>query len=244
VARFDASVWGALSVRPRARRDGAADGTPFRFPGQYFDDEIGLAYNRYRFYDPEVGLYINADPVGLSGGIDGFVYARGRPFRVADPEGLDPVFATVSGHGITGRGASASARNGDPDLHPIVQQALPEQQNGMYPAGSRPPSTCAEPGAMSNYIRRWEAENNGGRPLDPDNPRDRNKIQRCLGDITSISAQHADGEARAPCPNCSQMLTNLRDRWGVPKERVIQPGASSQGGGDSVRTTPPVEGWR
>jgi len=64
-------------------------------------------------------------------------------FTIADTSGLiyflEPVFATVSGGGITGRGASASARNGDPPLHPIVQQALPGQNNGQFPAGTRPP---------------------------------------------------------------------------------------------------------
>ncbi|MEM4313444.1 MAG: RHS repeat-associated core domain-containing protein [Thermoplasmata archaeon] len=33
-----------------------------RFPGQYYDAETGLHYNYYRYYWPETGRYISADP--------------------------------------------------------------------------------------------------------------------------------------------------------------------------------------
>ena len=38
--------------------------TPLRFLGQFADEETGLHYNRYRYYDPEVGRYISQDPAG------------------------------------------------------------------------------------------------------------------------------------------------------------------------------------
>lgn len=41
---------------------------PFRFQGQYEDEETGLYYNRFRFYDPKTGNYISQDPIGLAGG--------------------------------------------------------------------------------------------------------------------------------------------------------------------------------
>jgi RHS repeat-associated protein len=40
---------------------------PFRYPGQYEDGEIGLYYNRFRYYDPEGGEYVSQDPIGLKG---------------------------------------------------------------------------------------------------------------------------------------------------------------------------------
>ncbi|MDE6755420.1 MAG: hypothetical protein K2J82_12545 [Muribaculaceae bacterium] len=40
---------------------------PFRYQGQYEDEETGLYYNRFRYYSPEMGMYISSDPIGLAG---------------------------------------------------------------------------------------------------------------------------------------------------------------------------------
>ena len=42
---------------------------PFLFQGQYYDRETGLAYNRFRYYDPKTGAYVSQDPIGIEGGI-------------------------------------------------------------------------------------------------------------------------------------------------------------------------------
>ena len=47
-------------------------GCPFLFQGQYYDEEIELAYNRFRYYDPEDGRYISQDPIGLLSGENNF----------------------------------------------------------------------------------------------------------------------------------------------------------------------------
>lgn len=46
-----------------------------RFQGQYFDEETGLHYNRYRYYSPYVGRFVSKDPIGLDGGINSYQYA-------------------------------------------------------------------------------------------------------------------------------------------------------------------------
>jgi RHS repeat-associated protein len=38
---------------------------PFRYQGQYQDKETGLYYNRFRYYDPDIGNYLSQDPIGL-----------------------------------------------------------------------------------------------------------------------------------------------------------------------------------
>ena len=84
---------------------------------------------------------------------------------------------------------------------------MPGMKNGVYPTGdATPPSVCAEPGAVSSFIKKWEDQNNGGRQLDPSKPKDANKIKKCLGSINSVAAQQTDGKDRAPCPNCSQLI--------------------------------------
>jgi RHS repeat-associated protein len=68
-----------------------------RFPGQYFDEETGLHYNRFRYYDPSVGRYISADPIGQAGGVNVFGYAVNNPVGAIDPFGLDPTSTDIEG---------------------------------------------------------------------------------------------------------------------------------------------------
>ncbi|WP_444929710.1 RHS repeat domain-containing protein [Microbulbifer sp. SSSA002] len=58
-----------------------------RFQGQYFDEETGLHYNRFRYYDPEVGEFTQQDPVGLLGGSNSYQYVP-NPVEWVDPSGL------------------------------------------------------------------------------------------------------------------------------------------------------------
>ncbi|HEX5066857.1 MAG TPA: RHS repeat-associated core domain-containing protein, partial [Myxococcota bacterium] len=91
------------------------DGTPvttdpgitfnLRFPGQYEDAESGLHYNRHRYYAPDVGRYISADPIGQFGmlaedrlliptipldvtGSNIYQFASLNPLNKWDPDGL------------------------------------------------------------------------------------------------------------------------------------------------------------
>ena len=41
---------------------------PFLFQGQYYDHETELAYNRFRYYAPELGRYISEDPIRFASG--------------------------------------------------------------------------------------------------------------------------------------------------------------------------------
>ncbi|MHB0975267.1 MAG: RHS repeat-associated core domain-containing protein [Thiobacillus sp.] len=61
-----------------------------RFPGQYYDRETGMQYNYFRDYDPTTGRYVEADPIGLAGGLNLYSYVGGNPVNEVDPEGLAP----------------------------------------------------------------------------------------------------------------------------------------------------------
>ncbi|WP_034388204.1 RHS repeat-associated core domain-containing protein, partial [Comamonas composti] len=69
-------AWGEAKVQAlwAAGRAGASSAQQvrnhLRFQGQYFDEETGLHYNRFRYYDPHCGRFVSRDPIGLAGGIN------------------------------------------------------------------------------------------------------------------------------------------------------------------------------
>ncbi|EDN1395450.1 type IV secretion protein Rhs [Salmonella enterica] len=58
-----------------------------RLPGQQYDEETGLYYNRHRYYDPLQGRYITQDPIGGAGGWNLYQYPL-NPVSKIDPLGL------------------------------------------------------------------------------------------------------------------------------------------------------------
>ncbi|MBL9064773.1 MAG: RHS repeat-associated core domain-containing protein [Sphingopyxis sp.] len=57
------------------------------FPGQV-EQHADLYYNYYRDYDPTLGRYVQADPIGLGGDVNPYVYAKGNPLNEFDSDGL------------------------------------------------------------------------------------------------------------------------------------------------------------
>jgi RHS repeat-associated protein len=62
---------------------------PFRFQGQYEDEETGLYYNRFRYYSPEEGVYVSQDPIGLEGNNPNFYAYTFDSNTQVDAFGLD-----------------------------------------------------------------------------------------------------------------------------------------------------------
>ncbi|RRD55641.1 RHS repeat-associated core domain-containing protein, partial [Comamonadaceae bacterium OH2545_COT-014] len=59
-----------------------------RFPGQYFDQETNSHYNFHRDYKPNLGRYLQSDPIGLNGGVNWFAYVTAKPTKLLDDFGL------------------------------------------------------------------------------------------------------------------------------------------------------------
>ena len=60
---------------------------PFRFSTKYTDDETGLIYFGYRFYSPQLGRWLNRDPLGEYDGVNLAAYCRNH-FGSLDVLGL------------------------------------------------------------------------------------------------------------------------------------------------------------
>jgi len=84
--RADYYAWGEI----RGKKAGDVD-CPVRFQGQWFDEESGLHYSRFRYYDWENGRFLCIDPIGLEGGYNSYQYAL-NPVSWFDPFGLASLF--------------------------------------------------------------------------------------------------------------------------------------------------------
>jgi RHS repeat-associated protein len=81
-----------------------------RFPGQFYDAESALHYNYFRDYDPQIGRYIESDPIGLAGGTNTFGYVENNPIGAIDAQGLASCIYSIS----TGRMTCISNVNDKP----------------------------------------------------------------------------------------------------------------------------------
>ena len=92
---------------------------PFKYQGQYYDSEVELCYNRFRYYHPEMGRYISEDPIKLLGGFNVFAYVSDTNIKL-DELGLLGEEFDVGLH------KDLQKQKKDPDLrsHHVGQKAI------------------------------------------------------------------------------------------------------------------------
>ncbi|VWC43298.1 Rhs family protein [Burkholderia lata] len=105
---------------------------PLRFQGQYHDQETGLHYNRYRYYDPNSGRYIIQDPLGLQA-MGPALPGMGNLYR-AD---IFPPLPTIARHSIVGSAL------GDISNFPWPLQQVPGEWVGVNMVWTMSESYCA-----------------------------------------------------------------------------------------------------
>lgn len=77
-----------------------------RFPGQVSLGIEKINYNYFRDYDPQVGRYLESDPIGIEGGPNTYGYAEQNPLTGVDPLGLETcVVVTTNSWGIRNHSA-------------------------------------------------------------------------------------------------------------------------------------------
>lgn len=84
----DTAWWGTLDEWGRLVSQSGHEHAPMlRYSGQYFDEETGLSYNRFRYYHAEDGQFLSPDPLGFAAGPFRYRYAP-NPLNFIDPFGL------------------------------------------------------------------------------------------------------------------------------------------------------------
>ena len=66
----------------------AAELNPFRFSSEYADDELGLVYYNYRYYNPQNGRWISRDPADEQGGWNLYIFVKNNTCLYSDTLGL------------------------------------------------------------------------------------------------------------------------------------------------------------
>ena len=74
----------------RAMTGSAAAANPFRFSTKYADEETGLYYYGFRFYSPQLGRWLNRDPIEEQGGVYLYQFVYNSPLVWFDPLGNSP----------------------------------------------------------------------------------------------------------------------------------------------------------
>ena len=115
----DYSGWGKLTREERLKSDVYQ---PIRLQNQHYDEETGLHYNFFRYYDPEIGRFTQQDPIKLLGGESLYAYASNVQNWI-DFSGLAPFGPQT--FGMSDRAVSNLYNQGMNDLarknYPVVK---------------------------------------------------------------------------------------------------------------------------
>jgi RHS repeat-associated protein len=90
VESYEYDAWGHTVVfdgsgNPLAK---SAVGNRYCWQGREISWATGLYYFRARWYDPVTGRWLSNDPIGISGGLNQYVFCGDEPVGCRDPEGL------------------------------------------------------------------------------------------------------------------------------------------------------------
>ena len=100
VVEYTYGAWGDILSVTGSMADTIGQKNPLRYRGYYYDAETGLYYVSSRYYDPEIGRWINADNqiAGVGGEVLGynmFAYCMNNPVNMSDPTGNWPSWSNL-----------------------------------------------------------------------------------------------------------------------------------------------------
>ncbi|MFQ5859670.1 MAG: RHS repeat domain-containing protein, partial [Anaerolineae bacterium] len=83
---------------------------PYTYTARELDSETGLFFYRARYYHPQLGRFLQEDPVAFLGGINFYTYARNNPVIFVDPDGLDIYFLGLGSSAFVGESLDKPGR--------------------------------------------------------------------------------------------------------------------------------------
>ncbi len=119
-----------------------ADDFPFRFSSKYLDDETGLLYYGFRFYDPALGRWLSRDPIEENGGVNIYNIAMNNSLGLWDVLGL---VSYECAH------AWENFEKSNPQLSKIIDVLKTEKPDGSYCKFSFYPSDCCPAGQGGDF---------------------------------------------------------------------------------------------
>ncbi|GAA5524254.1 hypothetical protein Maes01_00808 [Microbulbifer aestuariivivens] len=188
------SPYGESQVHEDLDRDGNQVALNLRFPGQYYDQESGLYYSMFRYYDPSLGRYVQSDPIGLKGGLNTYAYVGGNPISFVDPFGLQTA--------LINNGYTTTLTNLN---NPFGHSAVALTGQGIYsPGNDTPPNS-----SLTDYLLREAPKRDTSVYIFDTTPEQEKRIKEYLDSVKNKPLEMWPD-------NCAARASNALEAGGMP----------------------------